>query len=315
MQKPGSAEAGPPAGGRGPPVQRNDVSFTAAGASKNLWREGAASGWLDLTGELTESRGVRSDGAATFRTALDDGQYDVELELADVGWGGPFNVRAYGRLVARGYVASSGAIPGVTSRPERIRFPVTVTGGTLDLTLEADRTVGNWRHHVRLRGLAWRLTRMRVFASQQPTPAARPEITYGWLEPRLTTSPRPPDAVARLRDARLHSCIRSKYPTGTFRADLPPGEYEAELTFAVRGTGRREGPVKMSVTLQGNRVLTDFDGGSYDRPVVQTYPVRIEPDDHLDLRLESADGENEWGTALRNWCTVASDCCRAAVRG
>ena len=272
-----------------------DVSFTAPGASSNHWREGSASGWLNVVGELAESSGVRSDGAATWRTALDDGPYDVELELSGVGWGGPLNVHANGRMVARGYVASSGVIPGVSSRPERIRFPVTVTDGELDLTLEADRTVGNWWHPKRLRGMAWHLTQMRVFASRQPTPAPREEITYGWLEPDLTVLPLPPDAVGSLRDARLHTCIRSKDPSGTFRADLSPGDYEAELTFALRGTGAREGPVKMGVTLQGKRVLTDFDGGSYDKPVVQTYPVRIEPDDHLEVKLESAGGENEWG--------------------
>ena len=272
-----------------------DLSFAGAGASKKLWQEGSASGWLNISGELTESGGVVSDGAATLRTALDDGRYEVELELAGVGWSGPANVRANGRMVARGYVASSGAIPGVTSRPERIRFPVTVTGGKLDLTLAADRTVGNWWHPRRLSGRAWRLTQMRVFPSKQPTPEARPEITYGWLEPGLAAVPLPPDEVGSLRDARLHTCIRSKSPAGTFRADLPVGDYEAELTFAVRGAGTREGPVRMGVTLQGRRVLTDFDGGSYDKPVVRTWPVRIEPDGHLELKLESAGGENEWG--------------------
>ena len=272
-----------------------DVSFTAPGASQNLWGEGSASGWLNLTGELTESNGVLSDGAATFRTALDDGQYEVELELSGVGWGGPFNLRANGRMVVRGYVASGGGIPGVTSRPERIRFPATVTGGVLDLTLEADRTVGNWWHPKRLSGGAWHLTHMRVFASQEQIPAARQEITYGWLEPDLTVMPLPPDEVGRLPDARLRTCIRSKDPSGSFHADLPAGDYEAELIFALRGAGTREGPVKMDVTLQGKRILTDFDGGSYDRPVVQTYPVRIEPDGHLEVKLESIGGENEWG--------------------
>ena len=272
-----------------------DVSFTAPGASKNLWREGSDSGWLNVAGELTESTGVLSDGAATLRTALGDGQYDVELELSGVGWGGPFNVRANGRMVARGYVASSGGIPGVTSRPERIRFPVTVTGGQLDLTLEADRTVGNWWHPKRLHGGAWHLTQMRVFASQHPTPAPREEITYGWLEPDLAVIPLPPDELGSLPYALLRTCIRSKSPSGTFRADLPQGDYEAELTFALRGSGTREGPVKMNVTVQGKRFLTDFDGGSYDKPVVENYPVRIEPDGHLEVRLESAGGENEWG--------------------
>ena len=271
-----------------------EKSFTAPGSSKNLWREESGSGWLDLEGEFTESSGVLSDGAGTFRTALDNGPYDVELGLAGGGWGGPFNVRANGRMVARGYVASSGAVPGVTSRLERIRFPVTVTGGKLDLTLGADRTVGTWRHLARLSGPAWRLTRMRVFASQQQAPAARPEITYGWLDPGLTISPTP-DSVGSLRDARLQTCIRSRSAAGTFRADLPAGDYEARLIFALRGAGTREGPVKMGVTLQGRRVLTGFDGGAYDKPVVQTYPVRIEPGGHFELKLESAGGENEWG--------------------
>ena len=128
------------------------ISFARQGVSQIRWREGAAAGWFNIEGELTDDGGVQSDGAATYRTALDDGQYEVELELSGVGWGGPFNVRANERLVTRGYVASSGNIPGITSRPERIRFPVTVADGNLDLTLEADRTVGNWWHPKRLSG-------------------------------------------------------------------------------------------------------------------------------------------------------------------
>ena len=104
-------------------------------------------------------------------------------------------------------------------------------------------------------------------------------------------------ALARRADEPLRAfCTPEHYdPSGTFRADLPAGDYEAELTFALRGSGTREGPVKMEVTLQGERVLTDFDGGSYDEPVELTHPVRIEPDGHLEVRLESAGGENEWG--------------------
>ena len=149
----------------------------------------------------------------------------------------------------------------------------------------------------RLRGPTWRLTQMRVFASQHPTPAARPEITYGWLEPGLNFLPLPSDKIGAFnkRDARLQTCIRSKSPTGTFRAALPPGDYEAELIFALRGAGTREGPVKMGVTLQGKRILTDFDGGSYKKPVVRTYPVRIRPGGHLEVKFESAGGKNEWG--------------------
>ena len=126
-------------------------------------------------------------------------------------------------------------------------------------------------------------------------PAARGEIIYGWREPELNAVPLPPDEVGSLRDARLHTCIRSNDPSGTFRADFPPGDYEVELTFALRGAGTREGPVKMDAALQGSRVLTDFDGGAYDNPVLRTYPVRIDPDGHLELKLESAGGENEWG--------------------
>ena len=51
----------------------------------------------------------------------------------------------------------------------------------------------------------------------------------------------------------------------------------------------------MDVSVQGRRVLTDFDGGSCDRPVAHTCPVRIEPGGHLEVGFESAGGENEWG--------------------
>jgi len=199
--------------------------------------------------------------------------------------------------VARGYVASSGAVPGVSSRPERIRFPVTVTDGTLDMTLEADRTVGNWWHPRRLSGDTWRLTQMRVFASQRQPPAARAAITYGWLESDLTAVPLAPNEVARLNDARLHTCMRSKSPRGTSRADLPPVDYEAELMFARRGTGKREGSVRMDVKLQGKRVLVEFYGGAYDEPVVPTYAVHVEASGHLELGFERSGGENEWGVS------------------
>ena len=45
--------------------------------------------------------------------------------------------------------------------------------------------------------------------------------------------------------------MRSSSPRGTFRADLPPGDYEVELIFAVRGNGTREGEVDMDVSRQG----------------------------------------------------------------
>ena len=67
--------------------------------------------------------------------------------------------------------------------------------------------------------------------------------------------------------------------------------------FALRGTGKREGTVRMDVKLQGERVLVEFDGGAYDEPVVRTYPVRVEPDGHLELGFERSGGENEWGVS------------------
>lgn len=133
------------------------------GAAAHRWKEGAPWGWLNISGELTPASGVISDGSATFRCTPPDGRYEVELETAGAGWCAPFNIRANGRLAVRSYVASSGCIPGVASRPERIRFPVHLQGERLDMTLEADRTVGNWRHPVRLRGATWHLTRLRLY--------------------------------------------------------------------------------------------------------------------------------------------------------
>ena len=37
------------------------------------------------------------------------------------------------------------------------------------------------------------------------------------------------------------------------------------------------------------------NGCAYDEPVVLTYPVRIEPGGHLEVKFASASGENEWG--------------------
>jgi len=216
------------------------------------------------------------------------------LELGGQGWSSPFNIRTDGGLAVRGYVASSGCIPGVNSRAERVRVPVLVQNGQLDLTLETDRTVGNWRHPSRLRGWAWHLSRMRVFAGGRKPAAKRQELTYGWIETDLRCVPLP-GGVSRRRDALLHNCMRSKAPRGTFRADLPPGDYEVELVFAVRGSGTRERPVKMNLSLQGQRVLTDFDGGSYAKTASHTFPVRVAADGCLELAFERVGEGNEWG--------------------
>ena len=274
------------------------VSFAAEGAAANAWAEGARHGWLNVSGNLVQAGdGVQGDGAATFRTALADGLYDLELELSGVGWSGPCNIRTDGQLIVRGFVPTSGCIPGVTSRPDRIRFPVRVDGGRLDLTIQADRTVGTWRHRVRLRGPAWRLTHMQVFSRSTTEPAgARQELTHGWLERDLTVAAVPAE-VSRLSDARIQTCMRSTSPRGTFRADVPAGEYDAELIFAVRGTGTREGPIRMDVSLQGKRVLAAFDGGSYSSPVSRAFPIRIAADGHLELTLESGGNDSEWGVS------------------
>jgi len=264
------------------------------GAATNGWREGAPWGWLNISGELTQSSGVLSDGSATFRSTLPDGLYEIELETAGVGWGAPFNVRVNGRLAVRGYVASSGCVPGVASRPERIRFPVRVQGGRLDLTLEADRTVGNWRHPVRLRGGSWHLTRLRIYPGKEEPAEPPSEVAYGWEEDDLTAVALPSE-VTQVKDARLQSGMRSKSARGTFRADLPAGEYEAELLFAVRGDGTREGPVRMNVVVQGQPVHREFDGGSYRQPVVIQLPVRVEPGESFTLTLERSTPESEWG--------------------
>ena len=273
-----------------------DVSFgpAGAGAARQMWKEGGGAGWVNVSGSLTQSTGVMSDGAATFRMVLPDGLYEAEMELSGSSWSSPFDVRVNDRLAVRGFVATSGCIPGVTSRPDRIRFPVRVQGGRLDLTLEADRTFGSWRHPVRLRGTAWHVTRLRVFPGKEEPAPARPEMKYGWVGGEVSVVDLPAD-VAKLKDARLQSCIRSKSPSAIFCADLPAGDYEAELMFAVRGDGRREGPVKMNVTVQGKRVLSDFDGGSFEKPVVRAFPVRVEAGGNLEIDFEVAGEGNEWG--------------------
>ena len=67
--------------------------------------------------------------------------------------------------------------------------------------------------------------------------------------------------------------------------------------FAPRGTGKREGSVRMDVKLQGKRVLVEFDGRAYDEPVVRTYAVHVEPNGQLELGFERSGGENEWGVS------------------
>jgi hypothetical protein len=273
------------------------------GAAKNLWKEGATSGWMNVSGKLTQGAGVISDGAATFRAALKDGAYQVELQLTGDGGSTLYNVRANGRLVVNRYVQSSGCIPGVRSRGERVRFPVAVAGGILDLSLEADRTAGTWRHPARLTGPAWGLERIRVFPASEPPPAAPPEFAYGWVEKDLAMLP--PISMAphsgmkyahdAAKDARILGGFRCRSPRGTFRADLPPGEYEAELLFGLGRNDAAEKPIRMNVSLQGRRVLTDADGGLCAKPVSRAFPFRVGADKCVLLTFESAAPECEWG--------------------
>lgn len=73
-------------------------------------------------------------------------------------------------------------------------------------------------------------------------------MAYGWQEDGLTAVALPSE-VNQVQDARLQSCMRSRSARWTFCADVPAGEYEAELLFAVRGDGTREGPVLMNVAV------------------------------------------------------------------
>jgi len=90
----------------------------------------------------------------------------------------------------------------------------------------------------------WRTVRggWRATAASQPIGSSRPVETGGhvcpdgWTERDLSIAPIPGE-ISRLREARVHTCLRSPSPRGVFRADLPPGEYDAELIFAVRGAG------------------------------------------------------------------------------
>ncbi|GEM_PF-1424363 len=275
----------------------------AQGAAANLWKEGAACGWRDITGRFLQVAGVQGDGSATFRTALKDGTYDVELQMTGNAGYALFNVRANGRRVVNHYVQSNGCIPKVSSRGERVRFPVTVTNGTLDITLEGDTTAGNWRHPARLAALSWALDSIRVFPGTTAPPAARPEFTFGWVEKDLVMLP--PSSMAiywglmnqgqTIYDARITSAFRCRSPRGTFRADLPPGDYEVDLVFGLRTNTPADKPIKMNVSVQGEKVLTDFDGGFCTSPVIKTVPFHVGAEGCLLVAFESGGGENEWG--------------------
>ena len=53
--------------------------------------------------------------------------------------------------------------------------------------------------------------------------------------------------------------------------------------------------MKMNVTVQGKRVLNDFDGGSFEKPVVRAFPARVEAGGNLKIDFEAAGEGNEWG--------------------
>ena len=93
----------------------------------------------------------------------------------------------------------------------------------------------------------------------------------------------------------MQSAIRSRSAGGVFRADIKPGDYEIEMMFALRGVRNVNRPVKFHVALQGKRVLTDFDGGAYNKPEFRKFPVTVGPDGQFLLTFENTGPDTDWG--------------------
>ena len=278
------------------PVRSVRFGAGSPGAAKNAWKEGSQAGWTAVDLPLEQGAGqVFSHGRATWRMAVPDGDYDLELEIS--GWGGNLgvNVLANGRLAVQSYCPTHQPAPGSDGFTETVRFPVRATAGRLDVTLANDAGAGTWWHPAPIATSKWALWSLSLYPARTPAPPPLPEIVYGFVERDIAWERHPwnIDREATLDLAK--TCLRSRSPRGTFRADVPAGTYEMEMILGHRG-GRQQGQnPKMNVTVQGQRVLAGFVSPLASEAQRPRYPVTVAPGRPLELLFEPAGEGTEWG--------------------
>jgi hypothetical protein len=267
-----------------------------AGAARNAWQDAAAGGWTDTDLPLDQgAEQVNSHGTATWRMAAPDGDYDLELEMS--GWGGNLgvNVIANGQLRVAAYCPTHQAAPGSPDFSEVIRFPVHVAQGRLDLTIANDAGAGTWWHPSPINTSKWALWSLKLLPATRPGPPALPQVSYGFVERDIQWLPQPWGLSEETNLDLAHTCLHSKSPKGTFRADVPAGQYELELVIGYTAARQQGQTPKMDVTLQGQQVLTDFVSPHSKEAKSLKFPVTVEAGKPLEVVFEPAGEWTEWG--------------------
>jgi hypothetical protein len=266
------------------------------GAAKNLWKAGGGGGWTDLELELGQGdRHVFSHGRATYRLAMPNGDYDLELEMS--GHGGVLGVDVIvgGQLRVKGYCPTHQPASGSDGFTEVVRFPVRVTNGFLDVTLANDAGAGTWFHPAPIRESRWALWSLTLYPGSRPVPPPLPETSYGWVERDLEWLPPPWHIEQEATNELARTCLRSHSPRGTFRVDLPPGQYDLDLIVGFRGD-RQQGQVPdMNVSVQGQAVLQRFASSPARLAQSLRFPATVKGGQPLELVFSPASNGAEWG--------------------
>ncbi|MBI2190677.1 MAG: hypothetical protein HYU36_01675 [Planctomycetes bacterium] len=242
-------------------------------------------GWVGNTSALKDaSDGVLCESQATLRLDLPAGAYDLEMDLAGTGGGSPMvSLSADGTLLCRKFSLSTA---GIDASPafEKIRMPVTVSGDHTLIHLARDRQAGAYRHPAFVRSGGWKLRELAVYARPEGGLIPLPAVRYGWVEADLDWK-LPillPEVQGDWMERDACRCYGSR--SGSFRADLPDGEYELEFIFAAVGP--------MNVSVQGKKWLENYS--VQEKPVRHRLPVSIRGQPLL-VSFERVGDQGCWG--------------------
>jgi len=268
------------------------------GAAAHTWKDGADAGWTDIDVSLDQQAAcVTSHGSATWRMAAPNGDYDLELEMS--GWGGNLGVDivANGQLRVAAYCPTHQVAPGSPDFTEKVRLPVHVDQGRLDVTLANDAGAGTWWHPAPISTSRWALWRLRVLP---PRPAGLavaplPQVAYGFVERDIAWLRHPWGLTEETNLDLAKTCLHSKSLRGTFRADVPAGRYEVEMVIGYTAARQQGQTPKMNVTLQGQQMLKDFVSPQSKAAQSLKFPVTIEAGKPLEVVFTPGGEGTEWG--------------------
>jgi hypothetical protein len=279
-----------------PPVREVRFGLNDAGAAANIRKDGSAGGWTDLDLPLGQGeRQVFSHGAATWRMTAPDGDYDLELELS--GWNGNLgvNVLVNGQLRVEAYCPTHQAAPGSPDFSEVIRLPVHIAQGRLDVTLANDAGAGTWWHPAPIKNSRWALWSLRLYPATRPVPTPLPSLAYGFVERDLDWLREPWGLGDETKLDLARTCLHSRSPKGTFRAEVPPGQYELEMVIGYHSVRQQGQNPKMNVTVQGQSVLKDYVSPLSKEAASVKARVTVEAGKPLEVVFTPAAEGTEWG--------------------